>query len=102
METKERVKTEKATEQLQLVKGDFTTSEASHVIMSLIDGKINFHKFLRFQNWERDHQCDTNPIDTRIAELEKEKEVARDFIDDARSKGKDLKIDGVLTISLAE
>ena len=37
METKEIAKTEKATQFIQLVKGGFTPSEASHIINSLID-----------------------------------------------------------------
>tara|TARA_R110001583_G_scaffold31463_5_gene107602 strand:+ start:464 stop:616 length:153 start_codon:yes stop_codon:yes gene_type:complete len=41
METKELKKTEEVSQKIQLVKGEFTPSEASHIIMNLIDEKIN-------------------------------------------------------------
>ena len=44
METKETEQLEKTKQTIQLVKGEFTPSEAAHVIVGLIDEKINFHK----------------------------------------------------------
>ena len=100
METKEIAKTEKATQFIQLVKGGFTPSEASHIINSLIDEKINFHKIQRLQIWEGNHKCETDQLDGRIKKLQNEKKIAHEFIDSARALGQNLKINGILEISL--
>ena len=93
---------EKVTQKIQLVKGEFTPSEASHIILNLIDEKINFHKLQRLQIWEGDDKCKTDNLDGRIKELEKEKKIAREFIKSTRGLGQNLKIDGVLEITVAE
>jgi hypothetical protein len=102
METKELIKTEKVSQKIQLVKGDFTPSEASHVVVSLIDEKINFHKIQRLQIWEGNHKCKTGALDGRIKELEKEKEIAREFINKMRGSGQNLRINGILEITVAK
>jgi len=101
MKSKEVAQIEKATQKIQLVKGDFTPSEASDVIMGLINEKINFHKLQRLQLWEGDHKCKTDQLDGRIGELEKEKEIAREFINSMRGMNQKLKINGTLEISIA-
>jgi hypothetical protein len=101
MKTKEVAQIEKTNQKIQLVKGEFTPSEASHIIMSLIDEKINFHKIQRLQIWEGNHKCNTEQLDGRIAELEKEKEIAREFINSTRGSGQNLKINGTLEITVA-
>jgi hypothetical protein len=101
MKSKEVLQIEKTTQKIQLVKGDFTPSEASDVIMSLINQKINFHKLQRLQMWEGNHNCNTDYIDGRIEELEKEREIAREFINSLRGLGLNIKINGILEISVA-
>lgn len=98
METKQATKIENATQKIQLVKGDFTPSEASDIIMNLINEKINFHKLQRLQMWEGNHKCSTDQLDGRIGELQKEKEIALEFINSIRGLGKNLKINGTLEI----
>ena len=102
METKELKQTEKVAQKIQLVKGEFTPSEASHIIVNLIDEKINFHKLQRLQIWEGDHKRETDQLDGRIKELEKEKLIAREFINSTRSLGHNLKINGIIEISVAK
>jgi hypothetical protein len=102
METKELIKQEKIKQNIQLVKGEFTPSDASYVIMSLIDEKINFHKIQRLQKWEGDHNGSTKELNDRISELEKEKEIAREFIAKIRKQTGKLKINGTLEISIAD
>ncbi|MGK0254176.1 MAG: DNA-binding HxlR family transcriptional regulator [Mariniflexile sp.] len=102
METKELTKSEKTTKKIQLVQGRFTPSEASHVIMNLIEEKINFHKLQRLQIWEGNHKCKTEQLDGRIKELEEEKRIARDFINSARGFGQNLEIHGTLEITIIE
>lgn len=101
MESKEVTAIEKETQTIQLVKGEFTLEEASAVIMSLINAKIDFHKLKRLQIWESDHNCETAPFTERIAELEKEREAVSAFIKKTNGSGQNLKINGTLEISLA-
>lgn len=102
METKELTNIEKVSQKIQLVKGEFTLSEAAYVITRLIDEKINFHKLQRLQATEANHQSDTGELNGRIKELEKEKEIARQHINTLRGLGQNLKIDGVLEITIAQ
>jgi hypothetical protein len=102
METKELGKTEKTTQMIQLVKGEFTVSEASQVIMSLIDEKINFHKIQRLQLWEGNHKYKTDILDGRIKELVNEKRVASEFLAKTGGPDRKLKINGVLEITVVD
>lgn len=100
METKELAKTEKIEQKIQLVKGEFTPSEASDVITSLLNEKINFHKLQRLQISEGNHGCETDQLDGRIKELEEEKRIAREYIAKIRENGKNLGINGILEITV--
>ncbi|GGF69499.1 hypothetical protein [Wenyingzhuangia marina] len=102
METKGLIQVEKKTQKIQIVKGDFTPSEASQVIMSLIDEKINFHKIQRLQKWEQNHQFDTNNLDNRINQLIKEKEIAKTFITKSENLNCNMSINGTIEISIEE
>ncbi|TCK69409.1 hypothetical protein DFQ05_0930 [Winogradskyella wandonensis] len=85
-------------QEVQLVEGQFTCSEASFVINELINEKINFHKLQRLRLCEGDENSDTRYANKRIAELENEKLIAKSYIDKARKEGYDVFIDGVLEI----
>lgn len=101
MKTKESTQIEKVHQKIQLVKGEFTPSEASDIIINLINEKINFHKLQRLQMWEGNHLSKTDELDGRIGELEKEKETAREFINNTKDLGQNLKINGILEITVA-
>ncbi|QLG45656.1 hypothetical protein [Costertonia aggregata] len=92
----------KTKQKIQLVDGVFSPSEASDVILSLINEKINFHKLQRLSWCEGSATADTKYPDDRIKELEKEKEIVKEFISAVRHEGKKLKIDGILNITLEE
>ncbi len=100
MKTKALEKAQIQKEEVQLVKGEFTPSEASHVILSLLDEKINFHKIQRLQLWEGDHKYDTEPLKKRIKELEAEKVKIQEFLARSPATGKNIKINGILNVSL--
>lgn len=102
MATKEVLKNAQTAQKVQLVKGDFTHAEASHVINTLIDVKINFHKLQRLQNWEGDHNCETGELDGRIKELEKEKHEVKQFLSSVKGKGLRIKMDGIITIGVVK
>lgn len=90
------------TQKIQLVDGVFTVSEASDVVLALLNEKINFHKLQRLSLSEGSDSANTNFPDGRITELENEKAVAKEFFADCRAKGTTIKIDGVLNISINE
>ena len=92
----------KTAQKIQLVQGSFTASEACDVITVLLNEKINFHKLQRLSWCEGDKDANTKYPDERIAELEKEKVIAREFINSLRYEGKRLKIEGTLNITLGE
>jgi hypothetical protein len=102
METKKTFKSEIHAQEIQLVKGEFTPSQASDVIMALINQKINYHKIEGLQNWERNHKYDQEPLNNRINELEEEKRIAADFISKMREQGKNLKIKGIIEMTASE
>ena len=79
--------TKTITEQkVHLVKGSFTPSEATDVVLSLLDEKINFHKLRRLRWCEGHFGADTSYADQRIAELEAETVMARKLIRQLREQ----------------
>ena len=99
METTAAVRT---TQKIQLVDGTFTPSETADVVLALLQEKINFHKLQRLSWCEGSADADTKYPDGRIAELENEKQVIKDFVQQVRHEGKRLRINGVLEITLEE
>lgn len=99
METKELKNIKKDKQTVQLVKGVFTPSEASDVMISLINEKINFHKLQRLQLWEKNNAFDTNQLDVHIDELLRERENLIEIIANINALGKNLKINGTLEIT---
>ncbi len=89
-------------QKVHLVDGVFTVSEASDVVLALINEKINFHKLQRLSLSEGSIMANTKYPDERISELEHEKSVAKEFLAQARLKGNTIKIDGILNISINE
>ena len=87
---------------LQLVDGEFTATEAFDVINNLINEKINFHKINRLQIFEQDHGADTEHLSKRITELSAGREDLREFILKAKQQGLNVRINGVIEISLSE
>ena len=89
-------------QKVQLVEGKFTPSEASDVISSLINEKINFHKLQRLSRVEGDANADCIAPDARIKELEEERMIAREFIKIARKEGCNLRINGIIEIAFED
>ncbi|RME99296.1 MAG: hypothetical protein D6772_07935 [Bacteroidetes bacterium] len=87
---------------LALIKGSFTPTEAEQVLGKLLQEKINFHKEERLQNWIREHNGNTQVIETRIAELRDEKQNLRRIIEEARKAGFHLEIKGDIEIRFVE
>ncbi|NEV93976.1 hypothetical protein G3567_07430 [Psychroflexus sp. YR1-1] len=83
---------------VKLVDGEFTPTQASDILIALIDQKINYHKIENLQHWEQDHNNDPKPYMMRIQELEKEKEAIDRYISEFRKAGKKLRVSGILTL----
>lgn len=92
----------KVDQKVQLVDGVFTPSEAMDVIGSLIDQKINFHKFQRLKSCEGDHSVDNSAVNSKIRSLEHERNMAKMHIAKARKAGTNVRIDGILSLSLEQ
>lgn len=102
MENKKNAQIENQEHKIQLVDGEFTPSQASDIISSLINQKINYHNLEGLQNWERNHKYDQEPLRNRIKELEDAMKRTKDFISELKDNGKNVKIDGVIKISVVE
>lgn len=87
---------------IQLLDGEFTPSQASDVIFSLISQKINYHNLEGLQNWERNHKYDQEPLRNRINELEDAMKQTKDFMLKLKDSGKNVKIEGVIKMSVVE
>ncbi len=97
------VKENKIEEQsIKLIAGQFTPSEAADIIDSILDIKINYHKIKRLSITEGncDDLCEYD--NGRINELIDAKLDAKSFFSDARLKGKKLKINSSISISIED
>lgn len=100
MKTQELSNTQQETQQIELIKGEFTNTEASRVILNLIDEKINFNKIRNLQIWESNHQTDTTEIKNRIKELEQQKELAEKFFKSLEGSESRLKLESTINITM--
>jgi hypothetical protein len=99
METLEKIKTN---QKIDLINGNFTASEASHIINAVLKVKINFHKLQRLSITEG-NEADTCEFDSgRIAELMNEQEIAKKFFSQARLEGKKLKMTSTIHIEIED
>ncbi|PRP68198.1 hypothetical protein [Nonlabens agnitus] len=87
---------------LQLVKGKFNKTEASHVVTTLLQHKINFHKVQKWQLWEANNKLDCRDIDNRVNELELDLENFEEFMKQIEVTGCSIKIEGKLKITIEE
>lgn len=97
------VKDQKESHQnIELVNGEFSLNEANEVVLALLDQKLNFHKTKKFQLWTRNNNADFATLDKRIAELEKEKEIAEQFLKTHQGTPAKLRLDANLKISVID
>ena len=93
---------ETTTQEVQLVEGLFTPSEANHIVNVLIEQKVNFHKLQKLRVCEGCEDADTTYENNRIQELLNEKQTAKDYIAIARKEGYNVVINGTLNISFVK
>jgi hypothetical protein len=88
-------------EDLLLIKGNFTPSEAREVLMSLIRSKISFHKKKNLRSYEHNGSEDHESKE-RIEELEKMRKQLLMILENADRDGISIKMESDLTIEFLE
>ena len=101
-EKESKMVTTKELHKIQLVDGEFTPSQAGSLLNSLIDQKIAYHKIQKWSVWEGNHNMDPRRSDDRIRELDIQKMLAKDIIDEARTQGCKIEIGGTLEIKFVK
>lgn len=89
-------------QEIKLIDGCFTPSEAADIMNSVLDVKINFHKLQRLSRTEGNVNDTCEYDNNRIVELIDAKHDAKAYFKDARLKGKKLKIESIITIRVEE
>ncbi len=87
---------------VNLINGKFTPAEASEIINSLIDKKINFHKIQRLGLTEGNHNHECPYDNSRINELLEEKKQLKAVLIDALKNGKELILEGPISIKIVD
>ncbi len=87
------------TQKINIVDGCFTSDEGNEVIDAMIEGKSNFHKVKRLQQWLGNCNGETKEAKHRTQELTLEQEKARAFFAEAKRTGRKVIIKGRLELS---
>lgn len=99
--SKKRNADNRSLEQLRLVKGTFTPSEAKEVLMNLIGSKISFHKKKNLRSYEH-HGREDRGSKQRIEELETVREQLLQMLEQAEENSASIKIESEINIELSE
>lgn len=87
--------------EFKLIEGEFSPNEARNILMSLFNSKIEYHQLDSFSNHIR-HGSDVTFSQNRIKALSECVENIKEIVQVANSKGKQLKIEGLIKISFVE
>lgn len=89
-------------QEIKLIDGSFSASNASDIINAVLDVKINFHKLQRLSRKEGNTNDVCEFDNERIIELIDAKQDAKAYFNNARLKGKKLKLESIITIQIEE
>ncbi|GAA4279334.1 hypothetical protein [Aquimarina mytili] len=89
-------------QKIKLLDGTFTPSEASDILNTIVDKKINFHKLQRLSIIEQNCDDETPHLYSRMDELIKAKEAIKEMILEARKEGVELKIESDIQITFIQ
>jgi hypothetical protein len=87
-------------QQLKLIEGSFTKSEALSIINNVVDVKINFHKLQRLSKTEGNLHDKCAYDNSRITELIEDKTAIKAFLSSLEAKGCTIKIASTINISV--
>ena len=90
----------KLDQEIRVVDGEFTPSEAGDIVNALLDQKINFHKLQRLSMWEGNVNANCSFPNSRIEELEMEKIKFKEIVKQARQEGAMLILKANLEVTL--
>lgn len=89
----------KGVNQQDLIKGDFTPENALEIINHLFGKKINFHERKNFSHEIRFGEVDQNSKE-RIKELKEGKASLFEILQEAKEKGKNLRIKSTVSVEI--
>ncbi len=92
----------KTVQEINLIDGKFSASEAADIIDDVLKVKINFHKLQRLSITEGNVEDACEYDSGRIDELLAEQIIAKNFFAQARLKGKKLKMSSTIHISVED
>ncbi len=84
-------------QRFKLIAGTFTGAEAAHVLLSLVQAKMNFHHLERASNVERFGR-DVADSERRLAELTRLRAELKAICETAAAREQSLKINGWIEI----
>ena len=91
--------TQTMTDQLNLIKGEFSPTDAYDILENLISKKINYHIARNFSSEIRFGKKDHYSIQ-RISELKEMQNFFNELIEDAKQQGKKISIHSDILIKL--
>lgn len=94
-----KAKLMKDTHQFQLIDGTFRPEDASRVLLSLVDRKMDYHRAEKFSNEERFGR-DSSHSEKRLGELARLKEALSDLLASAETGRQNVAISGRIEITL--
>ncbi|AUS04609.1 hypothetical protein [Pseudotamlana carrageenivorans] len=93
---------QKTTQKINLINGEYTASEALDIVNSVLKVKINFHKLNRLSITEGNNKDECVYDNGRINELMDAQKTTKEFLSQAQSSGKKIKMHGVIHIEIEE
>lgn len=87
-------------QQLKLIDGRFTKSEALNIINNVLDVKINFHKLQRLSKTEGNINDTCLYDNSRLNQLMKDKSAIKDYLNSLEIHGCNIKISSVINIEI--
>ncbi|CAN5663198.1 hypothetical protein BH10BAC3_BH10BAC3_38170 [soil metagenome] len=85
----------------KLIDGQFSPSDAGKIVFALVSSKINYHSMEKFSNEERFGK-DATHSEKRIKALRKVKDSLKKVFDLAEQKGLNVKMNGLIEITIVE
>jgi len=87
---------------IPLIEGRFSPGEASEIIETIVDERVRLHNIQMLRMWEGNHKFDSAFWDKKIQAMKAEKELAKDFIAEARKDGYKVEIVSTIEVRISK
>jgi len=87
---------------IKLIEGSFTPSEASDILIDIVEKKINFHKLQKLKISEGNHDDPCRHDTDRLQELQSAEERLKQIIKQVRLDGKKMSITSNIHIEVID